>query len=112
MACFGVHRDFLNVGYELTEKQLRTYFVKVGFVSDIHLPRHRSERKKGFGFATFDTAEALRRALLDPRAAPQAPNAVSLTPNGASQFLKATSQSRRLLTFPRQSHPHYFGTLK
>ena len=81
MACFDVHRAFLNVGYELTEKQLRTYFAKVGLVSDIHLPKHRSGRNKGFGFATFDTAEALRRALLAPRAAPQAPKAVSLTPN-------------------------------
>ena len=61
-----MHRAFLNVGYELTEKELRTYFVKFGLVSDIYLPKHPTGRNKGFGFVTFDSTETLERVLLTP----------------------------------------------
>ena len=61
-----MHRAFLNVGYELNENQLRTHFTQFGSVSDTYLPKHSSGRNKGFGFVTFESAEALERALLTP----------------------------------------------
>lgn len=62
-----MNRLFLNVGYELTEGQLRTYFSKFGVVSDMYLPKHTSGRNKGFGFATFATEDALLLALQTPQ---------------------------------------------
>ena len=61
-----MHRAFLNVGYILSEKQLRAHFAQFGLVSDTYLPKHTSGRNKGFGFVTFDSAQALDRALLTP----------------------------------------------
>ena len=61
-----MHRAFLNVGYVLSEKQLRAHFAQFGLVSDTYLPKHTSGRNKGFGFVTFDSAQALDRALLTP----------------------------------------------
>jgi len=61
-----MHRAFLNIGYTLDEKQLRAHFAKFGVVSDTYVPKHSSGRNKGFGFATFVSAEALERALLTP----------------------------------------------
>lgn len=61
-----MHRAFLNVGYELNDLQLRAHFVQFGGVSDAYVPKHSSGRNKGFGFVTFDSAEALERALLTP----------------------------------------------
>ena len=61
-----MNRAFLNVGYLLSEKQLQTHFAKFGRISDTYLPKHSSGRNKGFGFVTFDSAEALERALLTP----------------------------------------------
>lgn len=54
---------FLNVGYDLTEKQVRTFFNTFGHVTDVYLPRSANGRNKGFGFATFSDAEALQAAL-------------------------------------------------
>ncbi|DBA83674.1 TPA: hypothetical protein ACH3X1_006226 [Trebouxia sp. C0004] len=61
-----MHRAFLNVGYVLSEKQLRAHFAQFGLVSDTYLPKHTSGRNKGFAFVTFDSAQALDRALLTP----------------------------------------------
>jgi len=61
-----MYRAFLNVGYVLSENQLRLHFGQFGLVSDIYLPKHTSGRNKGFGFVTFDSAQALDRALLTP----------------------------------------------
>lgn len=61
-----MHRAFLNVGYLLSENQLQTHFAKFGSVTDTYLPKHTSGRNKGIGFVTFDSAEALERALLTP----------------------------------------------
>ena len=52
------------MGYELTEPRLRKHFVHFGVISDLYLPKHNSGRNKGFAFVTFDSAEALERALL------------------------------------------------
>lgn len=54
---------FLNVGYDLTEKQVRLFFDEFGPVTDVYLPRQANGRNKGFGFATFSDAEALQAAL-------------------------------------------------
>lgn len=54
---------FLNVGYDLTEKQVRTLFDTFGPVTDVYLPRQANGCNKGFGFATFGDAEALQAAL-------------------------------------------------
>ncbi|KAL3138814.1 hypothetical protein ABBQ32_005652 [Trebouxia sp. C0010 RCD-2024] len=59
-------RAFLNVGYELNEDRLRAHFVQFGSISDLYLPKYGSGRRKGYGFVTFDSAEALDRALLAP----------------------------------------------
>ena len=59
-----MNRAFINVGYDLTEPQLRAHFVRFGVVSDLYLPKHNSGRNKGFAFVTFDAPEALERALL------------------------------------------------
>eukprot|EP00884_Botryococcus_braunii_P000570 jgi/Botrbrau1/10513/Bobra.0133s0113.2 len=56
----------MNVGYVLTEEQLRTYFSQYGTVLDVYLPKHKSGRNKGFGFTTFETEEELERALQVP----------------------------------------------
>ena len=58
-----MNRLFLNVGYDLSEAQLRRWFSRYGVVSDMYLPKHTSGRNKGFGFATFATEEALLLAL-------------------------------------------------
>ena len=61
--CASSHRMFLNVGYDLTEKQVRAFFDTFGDVTDVYLPRQPNGRNKGFGFATFSDAEALQAAL-------------------------------------------------
>ena len=53
----------MNVGYDLTEQQLRDFFNQYGTVTDVYLPKHKSGRNKGFGFTTFDSEEGLRSAL-------------------------------------------------
>ncbi|KAL3134229.1 hypothetical protein ABBQ38_006662 [Trebouxia sp. C0009 RCD-2024] len=57
-----MHRLFLNVGYELSEQQLRPYFSKFGAVTDLYLPKHKSGRNKGYGFLTYATKSALLSA--------------------------------------------------
>ena len=59
----GKHRIYMNVGYDLTEQQLRDFFNQYGTVTDVYLPKHKSGRNKGFGFTTFDSEESLRSAL-------------------------------------------------
>ncbi|KAL3130792.1 hypothetical protein ABBQ38_000131 [Trebouxia sp. C0009 RCD-2024] len=59
----GKHRIYMNVGYDLTEQQLRDFFNQYGTVTDVYLPKHKSGRNKGFGFTTFDSEEGLRSAL-------------------------------------------------
>ena len=54
---------FLNVGFDLTEKQVRVFFDSFGQVTDVYLPKQANGRNKGFGFATFRDAEALQAAL-------------------------------------------------
>ena len=53
--------------YELSEKQLRAYFVKFGVLSDLYLPKHANGRNKGYGFATFASADSLSLALQQPK---------------------------------------------
>ena len=61
-----MNRLFLNVGYELSEEQLRPYFAKFGAVTDLYLPKHRSGRNKGYGFLTYARARfSLRRTSPD-----------------------------------------------
>ena len=59
----GKHRIYMNVGYDLTEQQLRDFFNQFGNVTDVYLPKHKSGRNKGFGFTTFDSDEGLCSAL-------------------------------------------------
>ena len=59
----GKHRIYMNVGYDLSEQQLRDFFNQYGTVTDVYLPKHKSGRNKGFGFTTFDSEEALQSAL-------------------------------------------------
>lgn len=59
----GKHRIYMNVGYDLTEEQLRQFFSQYGHVTDVYLPKHKSGRNKGFGFTTFDSEESLQAAL-------------------------------------------------
>ena len=53
--------------YELSEKQLRGYFVKFGVLSDLYLPKHANGRNKGYGFATYASSESLALALQHPK---------------------------------------------
>lgn len=53
----------MNVGYDLSEQQLRDFFNQYGSVTDVYLPKHKSGRNKGFGFTTFDSDDGLRSAL-------------------------------------------------
>ncbi len=59
----GKHRIYMNVGYDLSEQQLRDFFNQYGNVTNVYLPKHKSGRNKGFGFTTFDSDEGLRSAL-------------------------------------------------
>ena len=59
----GKHRIYMNVGYDLSEQQLRDFFNQYGSVTDVYLPKHKSGRNKGFGFTTFDSEEGLSSAL-------------------------------------------------
>ncbi len=56
----------MNVGYELSEQQLRPYFAKFGAVTDLYLPKQTSGRRKGYGFVTYATQSALLSALQHP----------------------------------------------
>lgn len=60
-----MHRLFVDVGYELSEHQLRQHFTKYGAVSDVYLPKHSMGRNKGYAFVTFSSEHALSSALLD-----------------------------------------------
>ena len=62
-----MQRVFLNVGYELTEKQLRAHFSTFGVVSDLYLPKHSNGRNKGYGFATFASEKSLSLTLQQPK---------------------------------------------
>ena len=62
-----MQRIFLNVGYELSEKQLRGHFITFGVLSDLYLPKHTNGRNKGYGFATFATEQSLTLALQQPK---------------------------------------------
>lgn len=62
-----MQRIFLNVGYELSEKQLRAHFSNFGVLSDLYLPKHTNGRNKGYGFATFATEQSLTLALQQPK---------------------------------------------
>ncbi len=54
-----MHRLFLNVGYELSERQLRPYFANFGAVTDLYLLKYVNGRNKGYGFLTYATESAL-----------------------------------------------------
>ena len=58
-----MHRLFLNVGHELSERQLRPYFAKFGAATDLYLPKHTSGRNKGYGFLTYATNSGLLSAV-------------------------------------------------
>ncbi len=62
-----MQRIFLNVGYELSEKQLRAHFITFGVLSDLYLPKHTNGRNKGYGFATFAKEQSLTLALQQPK---------------------------------------------
>ncbi|KAA6419231.1 MAG: hypothetical protein FRX49_10755 [Trebouxia sp. A1-2] len=108
-----MHRAFLNVGYVLSEKQLRAHFAQFGLVSDTYLPKHTSGRNKGFGFVTFDSAQALDRALLTPahvidgvtvqvkRAGPRPPEANRVVPQPADTSAGSANQQQPFGRGPR-----------
>ena len=58
-----MQRICLNLGYDLTEKQLRAHFINFGVLSDLYLPKHSNGRNKGYGFATFASKESLSLAV-------------------------------------------------
>ena len=60
-----MHRLFVDVGYELSEPQLRQHFTRYGAVSDVYLPKHSMGRNKGYAFVTFTSEQGLSQALLD-----------------------------------------------
>lgn len=62
-----MHRLFLNVGYDLSEQQLRPYFAKFGTIKDLYLPKNVSGRNKGYGFLTYSTKSALSSVAQQPR---------------------------------------------
>lgn len=62
-----MHRLFMNVGYELSEQQLRPYFANFGAVTDVYLPKHVSGRNKGYGFLTYATESALLSVVQQPK---------------------------------------------
>ena len=62
-----MHRVFLNVGYELSERQLRAHFATYGVLSDMYLPKHTNGRNKGYGFATFASEHSLSLVLQQPK---------------------------------------------
>ena len=62
-----LHRVFLNVGYVLSERQLRAHFTTFGTLSDLYLPKTSNGRNKGYGFATYASEKALLLALLQPK---------------------------------------------
>ncbi len=62
-----MHRLFLNVGYELSEQQLHTYFAKFGAITDLYLPKHVNGRNKGYGFLTYATKSAHLSVAQQPR---------------------------------------------
>lgn len=108
-----MHRAFLNVGYILSEKQLRAHFAQFGLVSDTYLPKHTSGRNKGFGFVTFDSAQALDRALLTPahlisgvtvqvkRAGPRPPEAEKVVPQRSNTLAGLAEQQQPFGRGPR-----------
>ena len=53
----------MNVGYGLNEHQLRSHFSTYGKVLDVYLPKHKSGRNKGYGFASFEKEDGLLAAL-------------------------------------------------
>ncbi|KAK9809398.1 hypothetical protein WJX73_001763 [Symbiochloris irregularis] len=59
----GRYRIHVNVGFRLSEQQLRDYFSQFGPLTDVYLPKHRSGRVKGFGFCTFESEADLNKAL-------------------------------------------------
>lgn len=111
----GKHRIYMNVGYDLTEEQLRQFFSQYGQVTDVYLPKHKSGRNKGFGFTTFDSEESLQAALQAEqyqiagevvrinRAGPR-PESELLRD---SEDLEASSSSKQLDAYNRQ--PQLFG---
>lgn len=65
--CASLRTHSAACRYELSEKQLRGYFVKFGVLSDLYLPKHANGRNKGYGFATFASPESLALALQHPK---------------------------------------------
>ena len=59
----GAYRIYMNVGYGLNEHQLRSHFSTYGKVLDVYLPKHKSGRNKGYGFASFEKEDGLLAAL-------------------------------------------------
>lgn len=45
-------RLYIDLGYELSEQDLITYFSRFGRVSSVYLPRHDTGRSVGYAFAT------------------------------------------------------------
>ena len=54
----------MNVGYVLSEEQLKAYFSRYGTVLDVYLPKHKSGRNKGFGFTTFESESEVDSVLM------------------------------------------------
>jgi RNA recognition motif-containing protein len=53
-----------NLPFSYKEQELTEVFSKYGNIEDVFLVRDRNtKRLKGFGFITFDTAEAAQAAL-------------------------------------------------
>lgn len=55
-------RLYIDLGYELNEQDLITYFSNYGRVSGVYLPRHDSGRSVGYAFATIHPV----RPSIDP----------------------------------------------
>ena len=62
----GKYRLYCNLGYNLSEDAVRSYFQQLcthGQILDVYIPRHNSGRNKGYGFTTFESEEDLNYAL-------------------------------------------------
>lgn len=58
----GKHRLYMHCP-GLSEDQLYMYFQQYGRVTDVYLPKALDGQSKGYGFASFENAEALTAAL-------------------------------------------------
>jgi len=54
-----------KISKDTVEQDLADYFSQFGFVMDVYIPRSRENKKehRGFGFVTFETEAAIKRAI-------------------------------------------------